>query len=123
KAKKPKHSGTESIPKPLAYLDVAAQQFQKSRGTVWKYLHIYQRLIQAYPRDFAALQMHEHPILQTVEDLSTLAGLKDDIPDLIRRMVGAGEDRGVTRTLQEARQWPDAKKAQASHTSSSSSAV
>src|SRR6266478_5772971 len=37
KAKKRKHSGTESLLKPLAYLDVAAQQLQKSRVTVWKY--------------------------------------------------------------------------------------
>src|SRR2546428_12489742 len=45
KAPKRKDSGTESLPKPLAYLDVAAQQLGKSRATVWKYLSIYKKLI------------------------------------------------------------------------------
>src|SRR5215831_5518912 len=59
KAKKPKHSGTElfpaPVPKPLAYLDIAANQLGKSRVTVWKYLAIYKKLIQGHPEAFAEL--------------------------------------------------------------------
>src|SRR5215831_12477832 len=77
KAKKPKSSGTELItapvPKPLAYRDVAAQQLQKSRVTVWKYIAIYKRLIQGHSDAFTALKQCEHPILTKLEDLLELA--------------------------------------------------
>jgi hypothetical protein len=110
KAKKPKHSGTElfpaSVPKPLAYLDVAAQQLGKSRVTVWKYLAIYKRLIQDHPGEFAELKKCDHPILAKVEDLLELAQ-SDDIEVLTRLLCGLGltpEDRrSKPRTLQEAR--------------------
>jgi ParB-like nuclease domain len=110
KAKKPKHSGTElfpaPVPKPLAYLDVAAQQLGKSRVTVWKYLAIYKRLIQGHSDAFAELKKCDHPILAKVEDLLELAQ-SDDIEVLTRLLCGLGltpEDRrSKPRTLQEAR--------------------
>jgi hypothetical protein len=109
KAKKPKHSGTELItapvPKPLAYLDVAAQQLGKSRGTVWKYLSIYKKLIQGHAQEFTALKQCDHPILSKVEDLLELAQ-SDDIEALTRLLCGLGmtpDDRkSKPCTLQEA---------------------
>jgi len=79
-ASKPKHSVPESFPKPLAYLDVTAQQLGKSRGTVWKYLSIYKKLIQGHPDAFAELKQCDHPILGRIEDLLEVAQ-SDDILD------------------------------------------
>jgi len=109
KAKKPKHSGTElfpaPVPKPLAYLDVAAQHLGKSRGTIWKYLSIYKKLIQGHPQEFAELKQCDHPILAKVEDLLELAQ-SDDIEALTRLLCGLGltpDDRkSKPCTLQEA---------------------
>src|SRR5262245_17831214 len=109
KAKKPKHSGTELFPapgpKPLAYLDVAAQHLGKSRVTVWKYLAIYKKLIQGHAQEFTALKQCEHPILTKVEDLLALAQ-SDDIEPLTRLLCGLGltpDDRkSKPCTLQEA---------------------
>jgi hypothetical protein len=126
KAKKPKHSGTElitaPIPKPLAYLDVAAQQLQKSRVTVWKYLAIYKKLIQGHPDAFAALKQCDHPILTKVEDLLELAQ-SDDIEPLTRLLCGLGltpEDRkSKPCTLQEAQKRLEQYRACAGQASSS----
>jgi hypothetical protein len=109
KAKKPKSSETElftaPVPKPLAYLDVAAQQLGKSRVTVWKYLSIYKKLIQGRPDAFAELKQCDHPMLTKVEDLLELAQ-SDDIEPLTRLLCGLGltpEDRkSKPCTLQEA---------------------
>src|SRR5215471_5452849 len=109
KAKKPKSSGTELItapgPKPLAYLDVAAQQLGKSRVTIWKYLSIYKKLIQGHAQEFAELKQCDHPILTKVEDLLELAQ-SDDIEPLTRLLCGLGltpeERKTKPRTLQEA---------------------
>src|SRR5215471_5585320 len=77
KAKKPKSSGTElfpaPVPKPLAYRDVAAQQLQKSRVTVWKYITIYNNLMKGYHYGFIQLKQCAHPILSRVEDLLVLS--------------------------------------------------
>lgn len=111
KAPKPKHSGTESftapVPKPLAYLDVAAHQLQKSRATVWKYIAIYNKLIQGQPAAFSALQQCDHPILTKLEDLQDLAK-SSDLVTLTRLMCGQGmtpdDKKSKPCTLQEAKQ-------------------
>src|SRR6266446_10298566 len=105
KAPKRKHSGTESLLKPLAYLDVAAQQLGKSRATVWKYIHIYTKLIQGHHYEFIELKQCDHPILARVEDLLALAQ-SDDIEVLTRLLCGLGFTPGDRKsqpcTLQEA---------------------
>src|SRR5215831_16035269 len=99
KAKKPKSSGTEFItapgPKPLAYRDVAAQQLQKSRVTVWKYITIYTNLMKGHHDEFIRLKQCAHPILTKLEDLLALAQ-SDDLEVLTRLLCGPGftpEDR------------------------------
>jgi hypothetical protein len=109
KAKKPKHSGTElfpaPVPKPLAYLDVAAQQLQKSRVTVWKYITIYNNLMKGHHNEFRQLKQCDHPILSRVEDLLVLSQ-SDDLEVLTRLLCGLGltpeERKSKPRTLQEA---------------------
>src|SRR6266849_898357 len=109
KAKKPKHSGTElftaPVPKPLAYLDVAAQQLGKSRVTVWKYITIYNNLMKGHHYEFIELKQCDHPILTKVEDLLVLAQ-SDDIEVLTRLLCGLGFTPGDRKsqpcTLQEA---------------------
>src|SRR6516165_9354829 len=93
KAKKPKHSGTElfpaPVPKPLAYRDIAAQQLQKSRVTIWKYITIYTNLMKGHHYEFIQLKQCDHPILTKVEDLLELAQ-SDDIEPLTRLLCGLG---------------------------------
>jgi hypothetical protein len=122
KAPKRKDSGTESFPKPLAYLDVAANQLGKSRVTVWKYLAIYKKLIQGHPQEFAVLKQCDHPILTKVEDLLALAQ-SDDIQVLTRLLCGLGltpDDRkSKPCTLQEAQKRFEQYRARAGQGSSS----
>src|SRR5712691_5127412 len=105
KAPKRKHSGTESLLKPLAYLDVAAKQLQKSRVTVWKYITIYNNLMKGHHYEFIELKQCDHPILAKVEDLLELAQ-SDDIEVLTRLLCGLGFTPGDRKsqpcTLQEA---------------------
>src|SRR5712691_2527912 len=105
KAPKRKHSGTESLLKPLAYLDVAAKQLQKSRVTVWKYITIYNNLMKGHHYEFIELKQCDHPILAKVEDLLELAQ-SDDIEVLTRLLCGLGLTPGDRKsqpcTLQEA---------------------
>ena len=61
-------------------MHVTAQQLEKSRGTVWKYLSIYKKLIQGHPDAFAELKQCDHPILGRIEDLLEVAQ-SDDILD------------------------------------------
>src|SRR5215510_9813267 len=112
KAKKPKSSGTELItapvPKPLAYLDVAAQQLGKSRVTVWKYITIYNNLMKGHHYEFIQLKQCEHSILTKLEDLLALAQ-SDDLEVLTRLLCGLGFTPGDPKakpcTLQEAQKY------------------
>src|SRR6266851_2561626 len=105
KAPKRKHSGTESLLKPLAYLDVAAKQLQKSRVTVWKYITIYNNLMKGHHYEFIELKQCDHPILSRLEDLLALSQ-SDDIEVLTRLLCGLGFTPGDRKsqpcTLQEA---------------------
>jgi len=104
-SKKKKDSGTESF-RPLPYLAVAAQQLGKSRATIWKYLCIYNHLVQGHPAAFAELKKCDHPILSKLEELQELAK-SQDLTTLTRLMCGEGMLPGDRKhqpcTFQDAR--------------------